>query len=137
MKFNINFQATGTTWQIDYVLEASEEKFDDSFTQSLELSIKQRLDEYENTYSRFRPDSLASRIAKATVSKYIFPEDAEGLFALYRNMYDATGGLVTPLIGQVISDAGYDAVYSLKPKPNILSAKNGMMLCLMNIQHLQ
>lgn len=38
-------------------------------------------------------------------------------------MYEATGGLVTPLIGKVISDAGYDSNYSLQPKTEILSAK--------------
>lgn len=38
-------------------------------------------------------------------------------------MYDATDGLVTPLIGQVISDAGYDASYSLNSKPVIARAR--------------
>jgi thiamine biosynthesis lipoprotein len=34
---------------------------------------------------------------------------------MYRQLYEVSDGLVTPLIGQVLSDAGYDADYSLKP----------------------
>ena len=122
MKSKINFQATGTTWQIDYEGQQAED---------LAQAIKDRLADYEHTYSRFRPDSLLSRMAQSaitdtsdgTLKEYIFPEDSKYLFALYRDMYEATGGLVTPLIGQVISDAGYDADYSLKPKNDIQSAK--------------
>jgi thiamine biosynthesis lipoprotein len=37
------------------------------------------------------------------------------MFAMYRKLYDLTNGAFTPLIGQVLVDAGYDASYSLKP----------------------
>ena len=34
-------------------------------------------------------------------------------------MFDLTGGIVTPLVGNLISDLGYDKEYSLKPKEKI------------------
>lgn len=145
MKYNINFQATGTTWNIDYYLDVTLEGTADaeSLKNDLMEIIKHRLNTYENTYSRFRKDSLVANIAKGETSEtkgirgenetkekikesireYLFPEDAKNLFELYRKMYEATGGLVTPLIGKVISDAGYDSNYSLQPKTEILSAK--------------
>ena len=38
------------------------------------------------------------------------------MMSLYREIYDLTDGLVTPLIGQTLIDAGYDAGYSLIQK---------------------
>jgi thiamine biosynthesis lipoprotein len=109
MKFSCTFQATGTTWIIDA------ESRGGFVAAEIETEIRNKLEEFENVYSRFRHDSLVAQIAKAA-GQYIFPEDARELFALYGKMYEATDGLVTPLIGQVISDAGYDAAYSLVPK---------------------
>ena len=45
------------------------------------------------------------------------PDDADKMIYFYKKMYDVTRGLVTPLIGQVLVDAGYDAKYSLEQKP--------------------
>ena len=39
---------------------------------------------------------------------YPVPEDATELFALYRKVYDLTGGSVTPLIGDVLVSLGYE-----------------------------
>jgi thiamine biosynthesis lipoprotein len=47
--------------------------------------------------------------------RYPLPEDAYPLLIMYHQLYQATGGKMTPLIGQVMADAGYDANYSLKP----------------------
>jgi len=35
---------------------------------------------------------------------------------LYRELYDLTDGFFTPLVGNLLSDAGYDAKYSLEKK---------------------
>jgi thiamine biosynthesis lipoprotein len=64
-------------------------------------------------YSRFRSDSLIARISR-NAGEYKMPEDFPPMIELYHKLYRATGGLVTPLIGQVLVDAGYDAAYSLK-----------------------
>ena len=107
------FQAIGTSWNIhiyDAISKTAEEK--------LFSEIKNRIDIFDKTYSRFRNDSLVSEISKK-VGTYEFPADAEMLFSTYRKIYDATDGLVTPLVGRLISDLGYDEKYSLKPKEKI------------------
>jgi len=58
---------------------------------------------------------MVTQIATAA-GTYQFPPDSGKLFQFYQRLYDTTGGLVTPLIGQVLSDAGYDAAYSLTPR---------------------
>lgn len=50
---------------------------------------------------------------------YQLPSDAQPLMDLYQDLYKKTGGLMTPLIGNTLSDAGYDASYSLTPKKTL------------------
>jgi thiamine biosynthesis lipoprotein len=47
---------------------------------------------------------------------YDLPADGHRMLEFYDKLYRATDGKVTPLIGQAIADAGYDAEYSLRPK---------------------
>ena len=104
---SFNFQAIGTTWQIDIYKELSEEEKSILF-----LNIKNRIDEFDRTYSRFRDDSLVSKISKEK-GVFVFPNDSKKIFDLYYRLYIETNGLFTPFVGQLLSDAGYDAQYSL------------------------
>lgn len=105
---SFKFEAIGTTWQIDIKKELS------SSEEALLLQkIKNRIDEFDINYSRFRDDSLITDISKKS-GEYNFPEDADKMFSIYKKVYDITNGLVTPLIGDLISSAGYDAKYSMK-----------------------
>lgn len=107
---NFEFEAIGTTWKIDITKELSLEE------EALLLSkIKKRIDVFDKNYSRFRQDSLVTKISKES-GDFTMPEDADKMICLYKKMYDVTSGLVTPLIGQVLVDTGYDANYSLVPK---------------------
>jgi thiamine biosynthesis lipoprotein len=106
LKHNYSFEALGTKWAIET---------DDEVSSSLKKSIQDRIEEFDKVYSRFREDSLVTDIAKKP-GEYEFPPDAKKLFDFYRNLYDATNGKVTPLIGDMLSRAGYDAKYSLQPK---------------------
>ncbi|HUD04317.1 MAG TPA: FAD:protein FMN transferase, partial [Candidatus Paceibacterota bacterium] len=81
-----------------------------------------RIDIFDKTYSRFRTDSLVAEISEK-VGAYIFPDDVEKLFSIYRKMFVLTDGLMTPLVGNLISDLGYDRMYSLKPKEKINQPK--------------
>lgn len=107
LKNNYSFEAIGTSWSI----ETNEE-----ISTSLKKIIQDRIEKFDKTYSRFRDDSLVTRIAQHAGS-YTFPEDAKKLFDFYKNLYDITDGKVTPLIGDMLSRAGYDAGYSLTPQP--------------------
>jgi thiamine biosynthesis lipoprotein len=105
-----NFEAIGTKWHIDIYRELDEAEKSDLFSK-----IKDRIDIFDKTYSRFRTDSLVTKMSKES-GVFTLPPDAEPMLSLYRDLYVRTDGLVTPLIGNLISDAGYDAQYSLKQK---------------------
>jgi thiamine biosynthesis lipoprotein len=104
------FEAIGTSWTIR-VKSAVPEK---NWTR-LERDVRRRIEQFDKTYSRFRSDSVVTQMA-ANAGTYQLPEDAAPMLGFYDQLYKATAGSVTPLIGQVMSDAGYDAQYSLRPK---------------------
>jgi thiamine biosynthesis lipoprotein len=104
-KAELTFEAIGAPWQIETP---------DVLPESLVDAIHTRIDEYDATYSRFRDGSLVSRIA-AGQGTWQFPSDAAPLFALYRRLYDATGGTLTPLVGRRLELLGYDRNYTLLP----------------------
>lgn len=105
-----SFEAIGTRWTIDVDQDITDEDFAE-----LQAVVRLRIDDFDKTYSRFRDDSLVTQIAKKA-GTYEFPDDAERLFDFYQKLYEVSSGDVTPLIGNLISDAGYDATYSLKPQ---------------------
>jgi len=104
-----SFEAIGTRWWIG-LYEAAEA----SALQKAQRLVAERIKTFDKTYSRFRSDSIASAVSRMA-GDYELPPDSQALFALYRKLYDATGGVFTPLVGQLLSDAGYDASYSLQP----------------------
>lgn len=104
------FEAIGTHWVIDINYSLSEPEF----TQVKE-EIRQRIEVFDKTYSRFRDDSLITKMAKSVGTYPLTPEGRE-LLQLYKKLYDVTDGSMTPMIGSVLEDAGYDSSYSLQPK---------------------
>lgn len=105
------FDAIGTHWSIDLP-----ETLDAATVSSVLLRVHHRIATFDQTYSRFRADSLVTQISQHA-GRYQFPSDGSALFAWYRLLYNLTDGAVTPLIGNALSDAGYDAQYSLIEKP--------------------
>jgi len=105
-KHNLSFDALGTQWAIET---------NEKLSKILVDRIFQRIELFDATYSRFRADSLIAQIAVQEGS-FTFPSDARKLFDCYRALYNATSGKVTPLIGEMLERAGYDAAYSLQSK---------------------
>ncbi|MDE1874596.1 MAG: FAD:protein FMN transferase [Patescibacteria group bacterium] len=116
MAAHFEFEAIGTTWKIDVPGPMSVDQERD-----LLVAIRDRIAVFDKAYSRFRSDSLVSEIARRA-GEYVMPDDALPMMSLYQELYHVTGGLMTPLVGQVLADAGYDATYTLKPKPAIAKA---------------
>jgi thiamine biosynthesis lipoprotein len=107
---NWQFEAIGTQWSIET------ERPLDSVTKE---KISRKIEAFDRAYSRFRDDSLVMKIAEKP-GEYIFPDDSSELVKLYRALYDATDGAVSPLVGDTLSSLGYDKDYSLHggaPKP--------------------
>ena len=107
----LEFKAIGTSWEID-IYDSLESKDEAVLLQKIMV----RIAEFDLAYSRFREDSLVTKMSQEE-GEYTLPDDADKMISLYRRVYEATNGLVTPLIGQVLVDAGYDANYSLVEKP--------------------
>lgn len=103
---DLAFTAIGTQWQIE-----TEAPLHDDLVQR----VYRRIDEFDLAYSRFRGDSLVSGVA-TSAGTVEFPDDALALFELYDTLFETTEGAVTPLIGQALTDLGYDAEYSLTRK---------------------
>lgn len=99
------FEAIGTAWQIDTP---------EPLASDVRAAVLDRIDEFDQVWSRFRPDSLVSQIA-SEAGRWTMPAEAEGLLGLYAALGDATDGAVNPLVGRTLSDLGYDAAYSLVP----------------------
>lgn len=107
LAYNTTFEAIGTQWTISSSQQISTE---------IMSEIEKRIEAFDVIYSRFRSDSLVTRIAqKAGV--YTFPADAPPLFNFYRQLYDDSTGQMTPLIGSMLERAGYDATYSFREQP--------------------
>jgi thiamine biosynthesis lipoprotein len=108
-----SFDAIGTKWWIGLY-----QKSNDSMVTDIKNKILKRIEVFDFNYSRFREDSLISSISKRA-GTFDIPEDGERLLRFYEKLYAASDGLVTPLIGQSLADAGYDSTYSLKPNKTI------------------
>jgi thiamine biosynthesis lipoprotein len=105
--FQLSFEAIGTQWVIDcYNSPVKKEKV-------LE-SLLWRAEVFDKTYSRFRKDSFVWKISEKPGS-YEFPPDSKKFFDLYEKLNKITSGKFTLLIGNTLSEAGYDSSYSLKP----------------------
>jgi FAD:protein FMN transferase len=100
----LRFEAIGAPWQIDTR---------DPMPERVVADVNARIDAFDSTYSRFRSDSLVAQIGSQT-GTFTFPPDAATLFNLYRKLYLATDGAVSPLVGSALETLGYDRVYSLK-----------------------
>lgn len=103
------FEAIGTRWQIDIYDEIATEQYE-----TVMRDVRARIDKFDAAYSRFRSDSWVTQISRSA-GTYALPADATPLLSLYETLYRQTSGALTPLIGNVLVDAGYDAAYSLQP----------------------
>ncbi|HOB56963.1 MAG TPA: FAD:protein FMN transferase [Rhodoglobus sp.] len=95
----------GTGWQIDTA---------EPISTDLRAAIAARIETFDRAWSRFRDDSLVSRIAR-TPGSYRLPDEADELLSLYRDLYEATDAAVSPLVGRALEALGYDRAYSLRP----------------------
>jgi thiamine biosynthesis lipoprotein len=107
------FEAIGTKWSID-IFDENSVSSEIASQNDLLSEIKKKVEFFEQTFSRFKADSLITRISQKN-GTYELPQEAKPLFDIYEQFYRLTDGLMTPLIGKVLSDAGYDAKYSFQP----------------------
>ncbi|WP_246979565.1 FAD:protein FMN transferase [Gardnerella vaginalis] len=86
-------------------------------SQRVQKRIRAFVEEYEHTLSRFRADSLVSRMACADDGgDFEFPEWAGPLFTLYSEFYAATHGAFDACIGADLLALGYNNSVQFVPK---------------------
>lgn len=97
------FEAIGTVWRIDTALPLDDGVRDE---------IADAIVAFDLEWSRFRPDSLVSRLGERG-GEAPAPTDAAAMLAAYDALDAATRGAVNPLVGESLARRGYDATYSL------------------------
>ncbi|WP_240544359.1 FAD:protein FMN transferase [Bifidobacterium sp. SO4] len=79
------------------------------------------IDTYESALSRFRPDSLVSRMRRAKHGgTFVFPDWCGPLFDLYDRLFKATSGAIDPCVGEDLIRLGYDSHYSFTVSPDAI-----------------
>lgn len=107
-----SFAGIGTDWEISTPLP---------LPAPLQSQLLATVEKYDAAWSRFRADSLVTKLA-GSAGRVEFPPEAARLGALYQELYRITGGAMTPLIGGSLERLGYDAGYSLMPSGPALPA---------------
>lgn len=97
------FDAIGTRWRIETARPLA-----DAVVREVDAVIAG----FDRAWSRFRPDSLVSQLARAG-GQCPAPADAAPMLETYAQLTDATAGAVNPLVGDGLARRGYDADYSL------------------------
>ncbi len=110
-----SFEAIGTHWIIDVP--------GPGLTTELIENVMSQIERYDKTFSRFREDSMVTKMAQS-IGAHTLPDYADELVATYQSLYRLSQGAFTPLIGQILSDVGYDASYSLMQKNDPVPPKS-------------
>lgn len=103
---DFRFDGIGTAWEISTPAPLDSAQRD---------SVLAEVERYDSTWSRFRRDSVVSRMS-AGAGQFELPAESAPLADLYRELYTLSGGAMTPLIGASLEQLGYDAHYSLRPR---------------------
>lgn len=101
----IRFEGIGTQWEISTPITVAPAVRDE---------LLETVAAYDTTWSRFRSDSLVSRLSRCP-GRITLPGHAAALHEVYSALYRLSGGAVTPLIGSSLERLGYDERYSLTP----------------------
>lgn len=101
---DFRFEAIGTAWAI-------------TTPAALDRTLRDRIlavvQAYDRAFSRFRPDSLVTRLGRDR--EVVLPAAARSLFALFDRLNELTDGRMNPLAGAGLVRLGYDASYTLSP----------------------
>jgi thiamine biosynthesis lipoprotein len=108
----VSFDAIGTCWSIATAQHLAEDA---------QAAVAACIEDYSLLWSRFRDDSLVTRLARQPGSHRL-PAHAAGLAEVYAALHRATAGRASPLVGGSLERLGYDAGYSLVPSGGPLPA---------------
>jgi thiamine biosynthesis lipoprotein len=107
-----SFDAIGTRWSIHV---------DGPLDVVTLARVRSRIEAYDAVWSRFRDDSVVSRMSREA-GTYRLPAEAGPLLDLYATLGRVTDGAVSPLVGRSLVRLGYDAGYSLRASGDAVPA---------------
>ena len=102
-----NFEAIGTYWSIET---------DAPLSMSLIARIDSCIESFDQTFSRFKADSLVRRIYEQGQGSYAFPPQIRQIMQTYSTLHALSSGSINPLVGRSLEQLGYDASYSLRAR---------------------
>jgi thiamine biosynthesis lipoprotein len=108
-----SFDTIGTTFTITVWDRISKAAYEALFDRG-----RRHAGEFDALYSRFKSDSLVSRLSTCVGMQEV-PPDLVAMLRLYKRLNTASGGAVNPAVGFALSDTGYDASYTLREKGSI------------------
>jgi FAD:protein FMN transferase len=100
----------GTSWWVEIFAELDNDK-----TQVIYDDLRFIINEFDDNYSRFKPESILNELNDAHFITHPTPEFLE-IIALGQKLYKDTNEVFNPLIGEHIDATGYDNAYSFIPK---------------------
>lgn len=111
--FKFQFEAFGTVLEIRVL---------DNVSPIMRKKLKTEIFDYtvyfDESLSRFKKDSIVSKISQKA-GRYKVSTELVELLRIYEIFFELTDGSMNPLIGNTISDLGYDAIYTLKRKDTV------------------
>lgn len=113
-------KALGTVWWIEIFTEISATKKQAAYDDLLLF-----ISNFENKYSRFKPDSL---ITKLNTTGSLENPDQMTINLLHKGqeLFTKTDGLFNFLIGEILENRGYDANYSFTIKETVNTKINAL-----------
>lgn len=102
---------TATSWRFDGIGTSWEIETPHAIGPDLRGRVAQVINDFDQQWSRFRHDSVVSKLAVA--GSLPAPRDTDAMLSTYRELSAATDGAINPLIGRSLARRGYDADYSL------------------------
>lgn len=111
--FVYEFEVIGTRFKLTFWDNGDQIKL-----KNLAQTCEEYSREFDGLYSRFKSDSLISRLAGIR-GKIEVPKELIEMLELYNSLYKATGGKINPSIGFALEDLGYDKDYSLQSKKEL------------------
>jgi len=103
-------EALGTIWWFEFFEEISLKE-----NQILHQDLASFIADFEQRFSRFRPNSLVSKLNQNHKLE-TNDSDLQKMLTLGQAFYQDTKGLFNLLLGEILINRGYDANYSFKPK---------------------
>lgn len=115
---HFSYESMGTSWEVTIW-----DDVDPTVFTALRASILAQSQEFDETYSRFKKDSLIWELTQKTGVIEV-PKDLVAMLRIYEKLYRLSGEILNPLVGFALSDLGYDAEYSLTPKDTVRPVPN-------------